>query len=304
MAPARLAEIAEQVCSEAGVAVEVWDEDRLAEERCGGILGVSQGSDAPARLVKMTYEPAGATDATPTVYLVGKGITFDSGGLSIKPAAGMMTMKSDMGGAAAVIAALAACPSLDVPVRVVGIACASENMPGPSAIKPGDVLRFRNGKTAEVLNTDAEGRLVLADGLSLAVEAAPAAIVDVATLTGACVVALGNGVSGVFANDDALAARVADASAVAGEPTWRMPIVDEYRRLLDSEVADFKNVGPAPPGGAITAALFLREFVGDVPWAHIDIAGPSRVESDDAEMTKGGTGTAARTLLELVRSWS
>jgi leucyl aminopeptidase len=304
MAPTRLAEIASQVCADAGVAVEVWDADRLREERCGGILGVSAGSVEEGRLVRMTYEPASADATTPIVYLVGKGITFDSGGLSIKPAAGMMTMKTDMGGAAAVIATLAACPALAVPVRVVGIVCSAENMPGPAAIKPGDVLRFRNGKTAEVLNTDAEGRLVLADGLSLAAEAAPAAVIDVATLTGACVVALGNGVTGVFSNDDDLAARVVAAGDVAGEPAWRMPVVDDYRKLLDSEVADMKNVGPAPPGGAITAALFLREFVGSTPWAHMDIAGPSRVDSDDAEMSKGGTGTAARTLLTLLQDWT
>jgi leucyl aminopeptidase len=304
MAPVDLAAAAEALADGAGLTVEVWDETRLATEGCGGLLGVSAGSAQPPRLVRLTYEPEGARASTPTVYLVGKGITFDSGGLSIKTAEGMSTMKLDMSGAAAVLGALSACRRLDVGVRVVGLICSAENMPGPAATRPGDVLRLRDGSTVEVLNTDAEGRLVLADGLALAREAAPAAIVDVATLTGSCVVALGREVAGLFSTDDALASRMEAAAEGSGEALWRLPLRARYRRNLDSDVADRKNVGSGPQGGAITAALFLRDFVGDVPWAHLDIAGPARVDADDAELSRGATGMATRTLLHLLTAWS
>ena len=303
MTPADLAAAAEEAAARAGLAAEVWDEARLAEEGCGGLLGVAAGSAQPPRLVRLTFEPDGCGPRTPTVYLVGKGITFDSGGLSIKTAEGMSTMKLDMSGAAAVIGALSACPALGVEVRVVGLLCSAENMPGPAATRPGDVLRLRDGSTVEVLNTDAEGRLVLADGLALAKEAAPAAIVDVATLTGSCVTALGREVAGLFATDDDLARRLEEAAGAAGEAVWRLPLRDRYRRNLDSDVADRKNVGSGSQGGAITAALFLRDFVGDVPWAHLDIAGPARVDADDAELSRGATGVATRTLLQLLAAW-
>ena len=303
MTPVDLAAAAEATAADAGLTVEVWDEARLAEERCGGLLGVAAGSAQPPRLVRMAYEPDGANGSTPTVYLVGKGITFDSGGLSIKTNEGMTTMKLDMSGAAAVIGVLSACPALGVRVRVVGLLCSAENMPGPAATRPGDVLRLRDGSTVEVLNTDAEGRLVLADGLALAKEAAPAAIVDVATLTGSCVVALGREVAGLFSTDDDLARRLEAAADAAGEAVWRLPLRDRYRKNLDSDVADRKNVGSGPHGGAILAALFLRDFVGDVPWAHLDIAGPMRSEGDDAELSKGATGVATRTLLHLLAGW-
>ncbi len=304
MAPVDLASAAEGLAGSAGLTVEVWDEARLAEEGCGGLLGVAAGSAQPPRLVRLTYEPDGASADVPTVYLVGKGITFDSGGLSIKTAEGMSTMKLDMSGAAAVLGTLSACRALNVGVRVVGLICAAENMPGPAATRPGDVLRLRDGSTVEVLNTDAEGRLVLADGLAVATEAAPDAIVDVATLTGGCVVALGREVAGLFSTDDDLAARIEAAAEASGEAVWRLPLRARYRRHLDSDVADRKNIGSGPQGGAITAALFLRDFVGDVPWAHLDIAGPARVDGDDAELSKGATGVATRTLLQLLTAWS
>jgi len=305
MTPSRLAAVAEEAGEAGGVEVEVWDEERIEEERLGGLRGVSLGSAEPPRLVSMRYAPEGAGDdaGLPLVTLVGKGITFDSGGLSIKTGDGMMTMKTDMSGAAAVIATLSACRDLGVPVRVRGIVCATENMPGGRAIKPGDVLRFRNGKTAEVLNTDAEGRLVLADGLSLAAEERPAAIIDLATLTGAQVVALGSLIAGVMGNDEGLVGRVTAASKRAGEQTWPLPLPDFYRRHIDSEIADMKNIGQPGKAGTLVAGLFLKEFVGDVPWAHLDIAGPARSEEDSGVLRKGGTGFGVRTLLELLSAW-
>jgi leucyl aminopeptidase len=234
---------------------------------------------------------------------VGKGITFDSGGLSIKTAEGMETMKTDMSGAAAVLATMAALPDLAPDVAVLGIVPATENMPGGRATKPGDVLTIRNGKTVEVLNTDAEGRLVLADGLSLAVESGVDAIVDLATLTGACIVALGPRIAGLMGNDDRWTDQVRSAAERAGEAVWRLPLPEEYRRSIDSDVADVKNIGSDRYGGALTAGLFLREFVGDVPWAHLDIAGPARSGEDEGYLRKGGTGWGVRTLVELLTSY-
>jgi leucyl aminopeptidase len=234
---------------------------------------------------------------------VGKGITFDSGGLSLKTTSGMMTMKDDMGGAAAVISAVAGAAALGLGVRVVGWVAATENMPSGTAIHPGDVLVARNGTSIEVLNTDAEGRLVLADALSLAAEERPDAIVDVATLTGAQVVALGERVAAVFSNDDALADAVMAAGARAGEPAWRLPLVRDYRSKIDSEVADLKNVASGGGAGSIIAGLFLQEFVGDIPWAHLDIAGPSWSDANEGWLTKGGTGWGARTLIQLLAAW-
>ena len=305
MTPARLADaVAERLSGRAGVSLETWDEQRIARERLGGLLGVARGSAEPPRLLRATYEPADPVRAggdVPHVVLVGKGITFDSGGLSLKTPEGMVTMKTDMSGAAAVMAAVSACGELGVRVRVTAIAPVTENMPGGRAIKPGDVLTIRNGRTIEVLNTDAEGRLVLADGLCLAVEMRPDAIVDLATLTGACVVALGRRIAGLFGTDQALVDRVRAASRRAGEPTWQLPLVEQYRGDIDSEVADMKNTGKAGQAGAIAAALLLERFVGEVPWAHLDIAGPARSDEDDGVLTKGGTGFGVRTLLELLQ---
>ena len=302
LTPSRLAEVATQIATRERLVIRVLDGAAIAAERLGGLAGVAAGSAEPPRLVELVYEPPGDS-AAPTVVLVGKGITFDSGGLSLKDAEGMMTMKTDMSGAAAVLATMSALPTLGAPVRVVGILPITENMPSGTATRPGDVLRIRNGKTVEVLNTDAEGRLVLADGLSLAAEAAPAAIVDVATLTGAQVVALGRKIAGLMGNDEALVQRVRDAAERAGEDVWSLPLPSQYRSQLDSDVADLKNIGSRGQAGALVAGLFLQEFVDGVPWAHLDIAGPARSDANEGYVSKGGTGFAVRTLLELVTSF-
>jgi leucyl aminopeptidase len=299
LSPSDLAERAREVAERVGLGVEILDEVAAADLGLGGLLGVARGSDEPPRLIKLTYDPPDRPTDGPTVALVGKGITFDSGGLSIKTAEGMMGMKTDMGGGAAVIGAMSALPALGPPVKVVGFVPATENMPGGSAIKPGDVLKTRNGTTVEVLNTDAEGRLVLADGLALAVEEEPDAIIDLATLTGACIVALGSRIMGLMGNDEGLVAQVRSAAERAAEPAWPLPLPKEYRSQIDSEVADLKNIG-GRSAGALTAGLFLQEFVGEVPWAHLDIAGPSRSDDDDGPLVKGATGVGVRTLLELL----
>jgi leucyl aminopeptidase len=300
MTPRDMEKVARRVAKDNGLGVEVWDEKRIAAEGLGGLDGVGAGSDQPPRLLRLEYAPAGARS---TVCLVGKGITFDSGGLSIKSGDGMMTMKCDMAGAAAVLAAMSALPALAPKVRVLGYAMCTENLPSGKATKPGDVLRIRNGKTVEVLNTDAEGRLVLADGLSLAVEQAPDAVIDLATLTGAVSVALGPEIAGVMGNDDALIADVQAAAERAGEPVWPLPLPDRYRKFIDSEVADIKNIGQGAKGGTLTAGLFLKEFVGDTPWVHLDIAGPAFRDNEDAYLPKGGTGFGVRTVLELLSAW-
>ncbi|TCI99713.1 leucyl aminopeptidase [Aeromicrobium sp. IC_218] len=281
-----------------GLAVTVWDEATLSDERCGGILGVGQGSDAPPRLVRLELAPEGATKH---LTLVGKGITFDSGGLSIKPGASMQTMKCDMAGAAAIVAATVAIARLGLPIKVTAFACLAENMPGGSATRPGDVLTMRSGKTVEVHNTDAEGRLVLADGLALATELEPDLVVDVATLTGAAIVALGERTAGVLTNDDALGEQVLDAAKLAGEPMWPLPIPEEVaHRVHTSSIADLRQHNPKPAGGTLFAAAFLREFVGETPWAHLDIAGPAFNEGGAFDYTPvGGTGAGVRTLVRL-----
>lgn len=287
------------------LSVEVWDEDRIAQERLGGLLGVSRGSNQPPRLMRVQYQPADPiriADRVPHLALVGKGITFDSGGLSLKTASGMEAMKTDMGGAAAVLGAVDAAAALGARIRITALAPMAENMPGGSATKPGDVLTARNGKTIEVLNTDAEGRLVLADVLSLAAEAEPDAIVDLATLTGAAVVALGKEIAGLLGSDETLIEEVKAASGRAGEPVWQLPLPDDYRSHIESEIADMRNVGRPGQAGSISAALLLKEFVGGVPWAHLDIAGPARSEEHSYYLSKGGTGFGVRTLVALVTS--
>ncbi|MTB87532.1 leucyl aminopeptidase [Aeromicrobium senzhongii] len=284
----------------AGVRVTVWDEKRLAKENCGGILGVGAGSDAPPRLVRLTYNPEGATKH---LALVGKGITFDSGGLSLKPGASMMTMKCDMGGAAAIVAATNAIARLGLPIRVTAYACIAENLPSGTATRPGDVLRMRSGATVEVHNTDAEGRLVLADGLALAVEDEPDHVIDVATLTGAAMVALGTRTTAVLGNDDDLQERVLAAAELAGEPMWRLPITEEIGAAVKtSSIADLRQHNPKPYGGTLFAAAFLRAFVGDASWAHLDIAGPGYNDGGAFDYTPGGgTGAGVRTLVRLAR---
>ncbi|MEO1060715.1 MAG: leucyl aminopeptidase [Actinomycetota bacterium] len=296
-----MADRAEAMAADRGLDCEIWDLERLREERCGGILAVNQGSTYEPRLIKLTWEPEG--EATGTVVLVGKGITFDTGGYSLKPPDGMMTMKNDMGGGGAVIGAMSVIPAIAPSVRVVGIVCATDNMVNGHAQRPGDVFTARNGTTVEVLNTDAEGRLVLADGLSLAAEMEPDAIVDLATLTGACLVALGQDIAGLMGNDDELIAKVAAAAEATGEPMWHLPLPDRYREQLDSDTADLKNIGKGRYGGTLTAGLFLREFVGETSWVHLDIAGPVTVDAAKGEHAKGGTGYAVRTLTELIASW-
>jgi len=293
--PADLAAAATRAVEGKGVSVTVKDERELASEGFGGIVGVGRGAESPPRLVELRYQPEGARGR---VVLVGKGITFDSGGLSLKPPDGMTTMKTDMSGAAAVLAVMSALSELGVKVAVTGYLASAENMPSGMATRPGDVLTMKNGKTVEVLNTDAEGRLVMADALALGAAAEPDAIVDVATLTGACMVALGRRYTGLMSNDDALAGEVLAAAAAAGERTWRLPLPEEYRKDLDSEVADLKNVSGHRFGGALVAGLFLEEFVDGRPWVHLDIAGPARAESEDGGyIGKGSTGAAVRTLL-------
>ncbi|HEY5302793.1 MAG TPA: M17 family peptidase N-terminal domain-containing protein [Acidimicrobiales bacterium] len=279
------------------VQVEIWTESKIREERLGGLLGVGAGSAEPTRLVYAMYQPVGATAH---VALVGKGITFDSGGLSIKTADGMMAMKTDMSGAAIVMATLSIVARLSLPVRVTAIAPLSENLSGDRATRPGDVLTIRNGMTIEVLNTDAEGRLVLADALSLAVEANPDAIVDVATLTGAQAVALGDEVGGLFASTDELAGMLLDASERSGENLWRLPLVSKYDKHVDSDIADMKNMGKPGKAGAIAAALILQRFTDGRPWAHLDIAGPGRADATRSYVTKGATAFSARTLVEFL----
>jgi leucyl aminopeptidase len=298
--PRVLADRARAIAAEAGCEVEVWDEARLRQERCGGVLGVAAGTAEPPALVQLRYRRGGAG---PTLALVGKGVTFDSGGLSLKPTAAMEDMKADMTGAAVVLATFQAVARLGLPVNLTGYLPLVENMTGGHAMKLGDVLTIRNGKTVEVLNTDAEGRLILADALSLAVETKPAAILDLATLTGACVVALGPKIAGLFSNHEGFADRVLAACQQTGERAWRLPLHDDFQEQLKSSVADLKNVG-GKWGGAITAAKFLQQFVAEIPWVHLDIAGPSWNENDNGIRDPGATGCFVRTLVTLIEAWS
>ncbi|MEV4221664.1 leucyl aminopeptidase [Nonomuraea sp. NPDC049725] len=290
--------------AEQGLPVRVWDEEALRAEGFGGILGVGQGSASPPRLIQLSYTPA--EPAARHVVLVGKGITFDSGGLSLKPTDNMKTQKTDMAGGAVVIAVLGALARLGAPVRVTGLIAAAENMPSGTAQRPSDVIRQYGGRTVEVLNTDAEGRLVLADALAYAdAELDPDVVVDIATLTGAMSVALGRNVGGLYATDDELAGQLVAAGRESDDRLWRMPLIDDYADGLRSSVADLANieVGSTYGAGSITAALFLREFAGKRPWAHLDIAGVGRSTVDEGVLTKGATGFGVRVLLEwLTRS--
>jgi leucyl aminopeptidase len=296
--PASFAAEAERVAAANGLDIEVLDEQALADGGYGGISGVGQGSVHPPRLVRLAYAHP---DATRTVVYVGKGITFDSGGLSLKPPKSMETMKSDMSGAAAVLAALQAVAALGAPVNVIGYLPLAENMPGGTAQRPSDVITMYGGKTVEVLNTDAEGRLVLGDALARSVADAPDLLVDVATLTGAQVTALGLRVYAVMSNDDQVRDAIVDAAARAGEAAWPMPLPEDLRRGLDSAVADLANVAAESSGGMLVAGLFLREFVPDgIRWAHLDIAGPAFHSGEPYGYTaRGGTGAAVRTLIQV-----
>jgi leucyl aminopeptidase len=297
--PAEFASRAKALGEAVGLEVEVLDDKALTKQGYGGVVGVGKGSSRPPRLVRLIHRGA-KNKKSKKVALVGKGITFDTGGISIKPAANMHHMTSDMGGAAAVIATVVLAAKQKLPIDVIATVPMAENMPSSTAQRPGDVLTQYGGITVEVLNTDAEGRLILADALALAAEDKPDAVVDVATLTGACMVALGDKIAGLMGNRDTWNEQVQAAADAVGEPVWPLPMPQEYRKLLESEVADLRNISTGSYGGALTAALFLSEFVDGGPWVHLDIAGPARAGGDDGYLVKGGTGFAVRTLVELV----
>jgi leucyl aminopeptidase len=297
--PAWLAAQARTVGRRAGLDVKVWTTRELRAEGFGGLLAVGAGSDSPPRLVQLDYTPAGATATTPRAVLVGKGITFDTGGLDIKPADGMLAMKTDMSGAAIVLAVLAACRDLGVGIRVTGLMPLAENAVSGSSFRPSDVITQYGGTRVEIGNTDAEGRLVLADALAYAdLTLDPDYLVDIATLTGHARVALGRSMAPLYATDDALREALERSAAATGEPVWSFPLVEDYREALDSDIADINHIaGSGSGGGSITAALFLREFAGSRRWAHLDIAGVGRSDVDRGLLTKGGTGFGARLLL-------
>ncbi len=296
------AEKAQEIAAQTGLDITVYNKEELIQMGCGGIIGVNQGSIEPPRMVKLSYNPKGAGKKQ-HVVLVGKGVMYDSGGISLKPSdPSHAVMKMDMSGAAAVLATMSTLSALKCQTRVTAFLMCTDNMPSGSALKLGDVLTMRNGKTVEIHNTDAEGRLILADGLALAAELKPSAIINIATLTGACLVALGEKVAGVLGTNDKLISQLEDAAARVDEPIWQLPLVKEYRRLLDSTVADMRNIG-GPAGGTITAGLFLSEFVGNTPWAHLDIAGPMKVDGDDGWMQRGATAFGTRLLIDTVTSF-
>ena len=298
--PNGFAKRAEVVAADCGLRCEVFDQKRLEQERMRSMLAVAQGSTEPPRMVIVEHDGGGPN--APRLALVGKGVTFDSGGLSLKPTDGMLTMKCDMAGAATVLGAMVAIARLKLPVNVVGYMGLVENMPGGSAFKLGDILTARNGVTIEVLNTDAEGRLVLADVLSYAVDAGATRIVDLATLTGACVVALGEDVAGAFTNDQSWCNSVLAAAKSTGEDMWQLPMWELYDDLIKGDVGDIKNTG-GRWGGAITAARFLQRFVADKPWVHLDIAGPAFASSNKPHREGGATGYGVRSLVELARKY-
>jgi leucyl aminopeptidase len=297
LTPREFARRAGAIAGEGGVSVEILDETRIADLGMGLLLGVARGSSEPPRLMVFRHDPPGAPD-TPVLGLVGKGITFDTGGISIKPADGMERMKDDMAGGAAVACAMRAIGLLNAPMRVIGIVPTTENMPGGKAIKPGDVLKSAQGTTIEVINTDAEGRLVLGDGLWYARQLGATHLVDVATLTGAVVVALGKTTSGLYGTPDRWVDQVRRAADRAGDRSWPMPVFDDYRDQLNSDIADMMNTG-GRPAGSITAAMFLKEFTGGVPWVHMDIAGTAWAEEARPYLPKGPSGVAVRTLAAL-----
>jgi leucyl aminopeptidase len=302
MTPTILADRAAQMSKEVGLKCEVYGADKIKELKMGAFWSVAQGSDEPPALIVMTYEPAGAP-SKPVLGLVGKGITFDTGGISIKPADGMEKMKYDMAGGATMIGAMRAIALLKPKVKVIGIVCATENMPSGKAQKPGDVQIAMSGKSIEIINTDAEGRLVLADGLFYARQLGCTHLVDAATLTGAVVVALGYTNAGIFANDDAIYNRFNTALGKAGEKMWRLPLDDEYKEQIRSNIADIVNSG-GRWGGAISAAMFLKEFAEETPWIHLDIAGTAWLDEAKPWMAKGPSGIALRSLVQFVRDFA
>jgi len=301
--PERLASAFEKrLDRDPNVKVNVWSERKINQERLGGLLGVAQGSEQAPRLVYATYDPKAGPSA-PHIALVGKGITFDAGGLAIKPLSGMVRMNTDMTGAAVVMAVISVAARLGLKVKITAITPLTENLPDGKALKPTDVVTLRNGKTMEILNPDAEGRIVLADGLSLAAEAKPDAIIDVATLTGAIKTSLGPEIGGLFSTSDELAEEVRQAGEGAGETFWRLPLHESYKKWTESDVADMKNMGaPSNMGGSIYAALILREFVGDIPWAHLDINGAATSDGAMGSLVGGQTPYGTRTLVRFLRA--
>jgi len=302
MTPTILGERAKKMSQEVGLKCEVYGADKIKELKMGAFWSVAQGSDEPPALIIMKYEPAGAPEK-PVLGLVGKGITFDTGGISIKPADGMEKMKYDMAGGATMIGAMRAIALLKPRIKVIGIVCATENMPSGKAQKPGDVQIAMSGKSIEIINTDAEGRLVLADGLHYAKQLGCTHLVDAATLTGAVVVALGYTNAGAFANDDNMYERLHKANEKAGEKMWRLPLDDEYKENIKSGIADIVNSG-GRWGGAINAAMFLKEFAEDTPWIHLDIAGTAWMEDQKPWIAKGPSGIALRSLVEFVKGFA
>jgi len=297
--PTVLSEKAQQIAKDHGMEIQVLDVSQAEAMGMGAFVAVAKGSQEPGKFITLEYNKGKGLD---TIALVGKGITFDSGGISIKPSEGMGRMKDDMSGAAAVLAAMQAASKLSLPLHLVGMIPATENLPSGKAYKPGDILKTLSGQTVEVISTDAEGRLILSDALTYSLRYQPKAIVDLATLTGAIVIALGDYVIGLFGNDEPLLKRIEEASGKAGEKVWRLPLWDEYFDYLKSDVADFMNVGTRA-AGAIIGGIFLSKFVEKVPWVHLDIAGPAFIEKERPYVPKGGTGVGVRLVVQLLRDW-
>ncbi len=302
--PTVLGQRAAEMAKEVGLKCDVYSTEKLHELKMGAFWAVAQGSEQPPALIVTTYEPEGATKDGPVLGLVGKAITFDTGGISIKPADGMEKMKYDMAGGAAMLGAMRAIALLKPKVKVISVVCSAENMPSGKAYRPGDVVTAMSGKTIEVMNTDAEGRMVLADGLHYAKQLGVTHLIDAATLTGACVVALGMVNAGAFSNDDEAYGHFLEAIKISGDKFWRLPEEDEYREQIKSQIADIMNTGGSRWAGATTAAMFLKEFVGETPWIHLDIAGVAWLEEQKPWMAKGPTGTPVRSLVEWVRSYT
>lgn len=301
--PTYLANVAKALAKREGYGIEIWDEKEIKKKGMEAFAAIAQGSDQPLKFIKLTFRGSGSRlQGKKKITLIGKGLTFDSGGLSLKDAKNMETMKLDMSGAAAVLGIFSVLGKLKPKASVVGLIPACENMPGPKAVKPGDIVKAYNGKTIEILNTDAEGRLTLADALSYAVSDKSDMIIDLATLTGACIVALGEDIAGLFSNNDELKRNLLKSSQNEGEKFWELPLEKNYTEAIKSDIADIKNVGKKGSAGAITAALFLQEFVGKVPWVHLDIAGPAYAEKESPLSNKGGTGFAVRTLLNFLQN--
>jgi leucyl aminopeptidase len=303
LTPKILAEKAEAMAKQAGLAVEILDEKKIADLKMGALLSVSQGGPEPPRVMVVTHTPANLKPGAPVIGLIGKAVTFDTGGISIKPADGMEKMKYDMAGGATMLGVMRALAALKPNVKVICVVPSTENMPGGTAQKPGDIQTAMSGKTIEVLNTDAEGRLILADGIHYAKQLGATHLIDAATLTGAIVVALANVNVGVFGSDQPFTDKLLASSKVAGEKMWQMPIDDDYREFIKGTVADIQNIGSGKGGGAITGAMFIKEFTGDSPWIHLDIAGTAWNDDAKSWLAKGPTGVALRTLVHLVMSY-